>query len=70
LSERTRGRLALVDISGRLVREFSLAHLQAGENEIVWDGTDSRGAAVASGIYQVLLETETGRDVGRISLIK
>jgi len=54
-------RLAIYDLLGQRVREFSLEALHIGENEVIWDGTDSRGHAVATGIYIYRLE---GREVG------
>ena len=44
--------LRVFDVSGRLVR--TLAHgerREAGPQQVVWDGTDSRGKRVTSGVY-------------------
>jgi len=40
-----------------LVRELSNQDFPAGTNSVVWDGKNSRGEKVASGIYTVLIET-------------
>jgi len=44
-------RLAIHNLMGQLVRELPLGDLQLGENRVIWDGENSRGQAVASGIY-------------------
>ena len=41
----------IFDIRGRLVRSFDLGRREAGPHSLVWDGTDGRGQAVASGTY-------------------
>ena len=44
-------RLAIYSIHGQLVRTLVDGPVQAGRHEVVWDGTDSRGAPAASGVY-------------------
>ncbi|MBD3336206.1 MAG: T9SS type A sorting domain-containing protein [Candidatus Eisenbacteria bacterium] len=43
----------IFDASGRLVRTLIEDRLAAGRRNVVWDGTDARGSAVANGIYFV-----------------
>jgi len=47
---RARATLGVFDASGRRVRSFAQG-FSPGLNEIVWDGTDDRGAGVRSGLY-------------------
>ncbi len=47
--------LAIYDCSGRLVRRLEHRMFEAGGHKSVWDGTDSRGAEAASGIYFIRL---------------
>ena len=49
--------LAIYNLRGRLVRTLAEGPLAAGRHKIVWDGNDSRGQRVASGIYVYRLET-------------
>jgi hypothetical protein len=49
-------RLAIYDVSGRLVTTLVDRTLQAGWHPIIWARTDSRGARVASGVYMAKLE--------------
>lgn len=47
----TRVRIAVYDISGRVVRVLVDAARPVGHHAAVWDGTDDAGQAVASGVY-------------------
>ena len=49
------GRLAIYDITGRLVRD--LTQKMRGSQVVVWDGRDEQGRAVTSGSYFVKLRT-------------
>ncbi len=44
-------RLFVYDVAGRLVRTLEDGRKVAGEFSVAWDGTDSRGNDVASGVY-------------------
>jgi hypothetical protein len=43
--------LVIHDVAGRLVRTLVSAQMPAGRHEIVWDGTNTQGTRVGSGIY-------------------
>ncbi len=43
--------LAVFDLNGRLVRTLVQGRIEAGEHKVRWDGRDSRGEEVASGVY-------------------
>jgi hypothetical protein len=45
------GELAIYDISGRLVRNLHLRGSASGTQRIIWDGHDSIGQEVKSGVY-------------------
>jgi hypothetical protein len=49
--------LRIYDVSGRMVAELVDEHRGAGRYEEVWDGRDSRGNQVASGVYFYNLTT-------------
>lgn len=63
-------RVAIYDISGRLVRNLVSESMSAGNHEEVWQGRDSSGRQVPSGAYYVRLETSTGVDHRKIMLLK
>jgi cytochrome c peroxidase len=50
-------RMAVYDVTGRLVRSLVNEDLPAGVHAATWDGTDAGGASVASGIYFIRLTT-------------
>ena len=62
--------LSIFDASGRLVRAIDVDELPAGEHGVRWDGTDDHGRLVASGVYQVLVESSLGADRGRVIMLK
>jgi hypothetical protein len=57
LEQPQRVRLALHDLTGRLVRVLHDGEA-AGEMRIAWDGIDGAGRAVAPGVYLATLERE------------
>jgi len=63
-------RLDIHDAAGRLVQSFSLESLPAGKGSITWDGRDSAGKPVASGMYIVRLVTRSGYVSKAITLLK
>ena len=61
LSTRQETTLAIYDVGGRRVRTLIDAELEGGPHEIVWDGTDDAGHALASGVYWSQLVTDDFR---------
>jgi hypothetical protein len=53
-------RLAVYDVTGRRVRELAGGTLPAGPHRARWNGRDTAGQRLESGIYLVRLETATG----------
>ncbi|MGH7681740.1 MAG: FlgD immunoglobulin-like domain containing protein, partial [Candidatus Eiseniibacteriota bacterium] len=53
-----RVKLRVFSVGGALVRTLVDRALPAGPNRVVWDGTDDRGHAVASGTYFMRLDAE------------
>lgn len=62
--------LAVYDMLGRRIRELSSEELTAGLHQILWDGTNSRGDAVASGVYFTRLVTPGYSASHRLMLLK
>ncbi len=50
-------KLSVVNLLGQKVRTLVDSRLEAGFHTASWDGTDSRGTAVASGVYIYRIET-------------
>jgi hypothetical protein len=54
-------RLEVVDVQGRLVRVLEAGVRDAGRHAVIWNGRDSSGRRVASGVYFYRLETGNQR---------
>ncbi len=61
--------LSIYDMSGRLVRILNEGTLVAGQHRVSWDGRDSRGYTLPSGVYLTRL-VEDGRATGIGKLIR
>jgi hypothetical protein len=55
------------DVAGRKVRLLADRYFEAGEQTLVWDGTDDSGRKVARGVYFVRSSTQEG--AGRIIVL-
>ncbi len=63
--------LKIYDLTGRLVKSFSLPTPYSLRPTVVsWDGRNNAGEKVTSGVYFLRLETEGYRETGRLLLIK
>ena len=62
--------LRIYDVGGRLVRTLIEGPMPAGVHRVPWDGTDSRGRTVTSGIYFSKLEVGTQRRSGRFMFLR
>jgi flagellar hook assembly protein FlgD len=61
-----RAEVGLYDVSGRLVRRITQGSYGAGYQSAVWDGRDSSGRKVATGIY--FIRSQSGDHVERMKL--
>jgi hypothetical protein len=62
--------LAILDASGRRVRQLWNASVGPGAQQIVWDATDDAGLPVSSGTYFAVLLGEAGRTVRALEVIR
>ncbi len=53
-------RVAIYGVDGQLVRALLERRVEAGTHEVVWDGRDNSGRAVASGVYVYRLVADQG----------
>lgn len=65
-----RVRLVISDAQGRLIRVLAAGPQAAGRYAVVWDGTDSRGAVLPSGVYFYALEVNAQRVTRKLLLAK
>ncbi len=63
-------KLTIYNLRGERVRELASGLQARGWKTMVWDGRDSKGEEVASGVYFCDLRTDEGRQVIRMVLLK
>jgi hypothetical protein len=61
---------AVYDVRGRRVKVLESGWRAGGVREVYWDGTDERGAAVASGSYYVRVETRAATRSQKLTLLR
>ncbi len=62
--------LRIFNLHGQHVKTLFSGWLGAGDYSLTWDGTDSSGSAVASGVYLYQLDTARGSALRRCILLK
>ncbi len=63
--------LKIYDVSGRLVKDFSLLALDTQRPTLLsWDGSDNNGRDVASGIYFISLDIDDYKQIKKVVLLK
>jgi len=62
--------LSIYDVSGRLVRTLVASVQPAGEYRVTWNGLDTRGRTVASGVYVYRLKTPDYEESRRLVVIR
>jgi len=70
LARPQRTRVAVYDVTGRLVKVLADGRLEAGAHIRIWQGRDSGDRQVPSGAYYVRLETDSTVDHHKIMLLK
>jgi len=62
--------ITIYDVNGREVRRLVDARMPAGDGVAVWDGLDSRGERVASGVYFARLDVDGLTASGKLMYLK
>ena len=71
LPERATVNLAIYDLAGQMVRTLVAAEtVAAGRHEVVWNGRDTAGRAVAAGVYFCRLDAGGYSQTVRMALVK
>lgn len=68
--EASTAEVSIYNIRGELVRCLFRGVAKAGENSIVWDGTDNVGRALPSGVYIYRVNTGGKQAVNKLLLLK
>ena len=62
--------LNVYDATGRLVKKLVNGHMERGRHVVRWDGTDSHGVKVSSGVYILRLGSPEGFAVKKVVVLK
>ena len=62
--------ISVYNIKGQLIKVLVNEGMEAGNNSVVWNGDDTSGKSVSSGIYFYKMETEFGIDIKKMLLLK
>jgi hypothetical protein len=62
--------VAVYNVAGRLVKKLPARPATGGRNERTWDGTNSDGNSVASGVYFVRIEWGSESTGGKVVLLR
>ncbi len=60
----------IYNVRGELVRELARGKYAAGHHELVWNGRDDRGGAVASGVYFAEVRSGDAAELTRLTLVR
>jgi CotH kinase protein/Lamin Tail Domain/FlgD Ig-like domain len=63
-------KILIFNLLGERVTTLLNRQVSAGTHEVVWNGTDSNGAKVSSGVYICLLQSENHQLVNKMILMK
>ena len=70
LPERADVSVIIYDLLGRRVKQLFDGDQSAGSHQVVWDGADSRGAPVSSGVYFYRIEANGFAESKKMLLLK
>ena len=70
LKENSDVSLNIYNLKGQLVRKLVNKELAAGNHQMLWDGKDTRGSSVSSGIYFYRMEAGSYKATQKMMLMK
>ena len=70
LSEKQTVTISVYDVNGRLVRTLLSGVRETGSHTVTWDGRDSAGVTVGSGVYFYRLDAGKFSDTKKMVLLK
>jgi len=62
--------LNIFDITGRNIKQWSVSNQQSGWHEVIWDGTDTHGNIVSTGVYIYSLKAGDFIDTKKMVFMK
>ncbi|HSQ60793.1 MAG TPA: T9SS type A sorting domain-containing protein [Acidobacteriota bacterium] len=70
LSQPGKVRVAIYDLQGRLVKTVLDGSRSTGDQSVTWNGSNSRSAAVPSGVYFVRIHAPQGEESQRVTVLR
>ena len=70
LAREGEARLAIFDVSGRLVRELASRRMEPGEHAASWDLRDAAGRPVGAGLYSCRLDAAGASSARRFVVVR
>ncbi len=70
LSSRTRVTIEVFNVAGQRVSTLLDREQSAGQHMVTWDGTNTNGGQVPSGVYMYRIATDLGSETRKMVLIK
>jgi hypothetical protein len=70
IPEKASVKLSIYDVSGRLIRTLVDQEMEPGRKSIRWNGKDTEGREIASGVYFYRLETPTFNQSKKMILLR
>lgn len=65
-----RATLVVYDVAGNRVKTLVNQDLEAGDHQVIWNGSDDGGRQVATGIYLYRLDSGSVHEVKRMTLVR
>ncbi len=65
-----RASLVIYDVAGNRIRTLVSEDLEAGNHQVIWNGSDDGGRQVAAGIYLYKLDSGSVHEVKRMTLVR
>ena len=62
--------IAIYDLRGRLIRQLSNRHHEAGYYDTAWNGRDETGRIMASGVYFLKMKSSTYKKTRKVLLLR
>ena len=70
LAENCKVTIRIYNLLGKEIRELVNENKQVGYFDVIWDGKDSFGSAVSSGIYIIQIQAATYNEIRKATILR
>jgi len=63
-------KIHIYNLKGQLVKQLLDSEMKSGNHQVIWDGRDTRGNSVASGIYFYRMQNGSYNATHKMMLMK